>query len=183
MPIKVKCRTCGSAFNAPDSAAGKKTKCPKCGGIIEIPEPAPPEPDPLGDIFDAEVAPQWGFDDEDLQVEQPVEREAEEPDPRTQRPCPMCGEMINRSAVKCRFCGEVFDPELKKRSKKKSRGYSDDDSDLTLVDWLLCIFCSGIGCIVGIVYAIQGKPKGGKMILISIVVNILFGVFYGSLPQ
>ncbi|HKB42381.1 MAG TPA: hypothetical protein VKD72_38500 [Gemmataceae bacterium] len=32
------------------------------------------------------------------------------------RPCPMCGEMIIASAVKCRFCGEIFDPTLRRRS-------------------------------------------------------------------
>jgi hypothetical protein len=28
-------------------------------------------------------------------------------------PCPMCGEMIMTTAVKCRFCGEVFDASLR----------------------------------------------------------------------
>ena len=40
----------------------------------------------------------------------------------------------------------------------------------------LCILCSGIACIVGIVYAIQGKPKGGKMILIAVVCSIFWTI-------
>ena len=45
------------------------------------------------------------------------------PDGRGRRPCPMCGEMIVATAAKCRFCGEVFDPTLKKAKSKKKKKY------------------------------------------------------------
>ncbi len=51
-----------------------------------------------------------------------------------------------------------------------------DDSKLTTVDWILCILCSGIGCIVGIFRLIQGKPNGGKMIAISVCFAILWSI-------
>lgn len=51
---------------------------------------------------------------------------------------------------------------------------TDDDANLSAIEWVLCILCSGIGCIVGIVYMIQGKPKGLKMIGISILFAILW---------
>jgi DNA-directed RNA polymerase subunit RPC12/RpoP len=41
MPIPVTCDGCGARFKAPDAAAGKKGKCPKCGGRIIVPAPAP----------------------------------------------------------------------------------------------------------------------------------------------
>lgn len=41
------------------------------------------------------------------------------------RPCPACGEMIKTAASKCRFCGEVFDPALKKRKSSGGGGRSD----------------------------------------------------------
>lgn len=41
MSIQVTCTSCKSQFNAPDNAVGKRTKCPKCGGIIEIQAPVP----------------------------------------------------------------------------------------------------------------------------------------------
>lgn len=37
MPISVVCRTCTTKLRAPESLAGRKTKCPKSGSIIEVP--------------------------------------------------------------------------------------------------------------------------------------------------
>jgi len=51
-----------------------------------------------------------------------------------------------------------------------------DDGSLTAVDWALCILCSGIGCIVGIVRLIQGKRNGAKMIGISIAFSVLWSI-------
>lgn len=51
-----------------------------------------------------------------------------------------------------------------------------NDGDLSTVDWILCIFCSVIGCIVGLVRVIQGKPGGGKMMGISILFIVIWNV-------
>ena len=56
---------------------------------------------------------------------------------------------------------------------------NSDNADMTTVDWLLCIFCSGIACIIGIVRLIQGKPSAGKMIGISIMFVFLWGIVRG----
>jgi hypothetical protein len=60
MPITVTC-TCGQRLRAKDEDAGRRTKCPKCGGALVIPVPdsstiedivgsrdyqLPPEPEP-----------------------------------------------------------------------------------------------------------------------------------------
>lgn len=50
------------------------------------------------------------------------------------------------------------------------------DLDLTVPDWLLAVLCSGIGCIMGIVWIIQGKPKGGKMLMISFLFAVLWNI-------
>lgn len=49
-----------------------------------------------------------------------------------------------------------------------------ESADLTVVDWLICILCSGIGCIVGIIRTIQGKPTGPKMIGISLLFIVIW---------
>jgi hypothetical protein len=90
------------------------------------------------------------------------------------RPCPECGEMIVAGAAKCRFCNAIFDPSLKVRASNKV--YGPSDADLSTGDWVFCILCGGIACIVGIVYAIQGKPKGMKMVGVSLVAGVLWGV-------
>ncbi|HBO45926.1 MAG TPA: hypothetical protein DD670_18795 [Planctomycetaceae bacterium] len=92
-----------------------------------------------------------------------IDRPASEPN---RYPCPACGEMIVRGAAKCRYCGEVFDPVLKQKQKKKKKRSSSGDADdeLGALDWVLAILCGNIACILGIVWMIQGKPKGIKMI-------------------
>lgn len=37
---KVVCSACGGQFRAPENAAGKRYRCPKCGGVISIPATA-----------------------------------------------------------------------------------------------------------------------------------------------
>ena len=39
MPIEIRCPKCGRKLNVPDKYAGKRAKCPKCQGVIEIPAP------------------------------------------------------------------------------------------------------------------------------------------------
>jgi hypothetical protein len=40
MPIAIVCPGCSAKLNAPDSAAGKKIKCPKCQAVCSVPAPA-----------------------------------------------------------------------------------------------------------------------------------------------
>ncbi|MBN1912452.1 MAG: DUF4339 domain-containing protein [Pirellulales bacterium] len=44
MPIQCKCPGCGQTFQAPDQAAGRRAKCPKCATVIEIGAPIPGAP-------------------------------------------------------------------------------------------------------------------------------------------
>ena len=52
----------------------------------------------------------------------------------------------------------------------------DDNPDLTPVDWLIAILCSGIGCIIGIIRLIQGKKNGGKMLGISLLFVVIWNI-------
>lgn len=64
--------------------------------------------------------------------------------------------------------------DFDRRGGRGRGGYQD--TDLTALEWILCILCSGIGCIVGIVYLCQGNPKGGKMIGFSLLFAVIWNV-------
>jgi hypothetical protein len=183
MPISFSCPRCGKNLKAPDNAAGKSSKCPGCGSPVTCPEP----------VYDAElVDPAAGGPDPyaDLDSDKPYGMAgpapgappAQEASGEARRPCPMCGEMIVASAAKCRFCGEIFDPALKK-AKAKGKRHSADEADLTGGDIAVGLLCGWIGCIAGIVWMIQGKPKGWKMLLLSFIASIVWGVIYGAMQQ
>lgn len=65
MSITFRCEHCHKNVNAPDSAAGKRGKCPHCGQTSYIPVPHDEE-----DVYD--LAP---LDDQEEQHRQQVERE------------------------------------------------------------------------------------------------------------
>jgi hypothetical protein len=177
MPISFSCPRCGKNLKAPDNAAGKTSKCPGCGSPVTCPEP----------IYDAELidAPPGGVDPyADMDADKPyglagpapgAPPAPEAPAGEARRPCPMCGEMIVVGAAKCRYCGEIFDPALKK-ARKKGKGYGAADEDLSTGDTVVAILCSGIGCIAGLVWMIQGKPKGKKMFGISFVMVVIWNI-------
>jgi phage FluMu protein Com len=103
VPIQVTCPSCNATLKTADSSAGKRAKCPKCAGVIDIPAmPAPP-----GDEYELEapIGPATGFSDDELSGPAPGAED--------RRPCPACGEMISKKAIKCRFCGEVLDRSMR----------------------------------------------------------------------
>lgn len=49
MTLTVQCGQCGKQYSTPEEWAGRRAKCPKCGGPMEIPGPAAKsEPDDIG---------------------------------------------------------------------------------------------------------------------------------------
>ncbi len=156
MAISVDCPSCGKTLKAKDSAAGMTAKCPSCSEPIQIPE--------ISEVYDAE-------DEFGVTASAGTDLPRNSGAASDQRPCPMCGELINALAKKCRFCGEVFDKKLKKKQSMSSGG-----DEMGAGEWIVCLLCPGIGCIVGIVYAVQGKSTGGKMIGISIGMIIFWNI-------
>jgi predicted RNA-binding Zn-ribbon protein involved in translation (DUF1610 family) len=183
------CPSCGKTLSAPDTAAGKQAKCPACGQIMVVPEivheaediyaPEPEPSTPFSSQPPAGSTENW-LDGVQGPAPQPT---ATGPGGEARRPCPRCGEMIVVGAAKCRFCNTIFDPRLRGNLAKKT-----DDETLNGVEWFICIvpICL-LGCIVGIVYAIQGKPKGMKMVGISFAAivawNVLSGIIQFMLMQ
>ena len=108
MPFQVTCSSCKSTFNAPDSAANKRAKCPKCGGLIQLTAPAADD-----EILDAEEDFSSPIADQGVGALATSMSDAE------RKPCPMCGEMIQQEAIKCRFCGEIFDKVLANAERRR----------------------------------------------------------------
>ena len=124
MSISTECPECGKRLKAPDSAAGRKAKCPQCGAAVPIPEPVYD----AEEVFDAEIAgdEETVYESEDEDGYRLGQVPARPPVPASdRRACPMCGEMIKASAVKCRYCGEVFDESLKGST---GGGYADTET-------------------------------------------------------
>jgi hypothetical protein len=120
MPISFACPKCGKSLKAPDSAAGKSSTCPGCSSRVTCPEP----------VYDAELVEAgpsaldiYGdIGDEKPYAMTPGPADAPAPGTEARKPCPMCGEMIVVSAAKCRFCGEIFDPAVKKAARSGKGG-------------------------------------------------------------
>lgn len=87
MPIETKCQKCGRKFRVPEKFAGKRVKCPKCQGTIEIPagaqaaaeQPAAPASTspkaPRAQTTAKPAAQQWHVQTEDGDEYGPVSRE------------------------------------------------------------------------------------------------------------
>jgi hypothetical protein len=192
MPITFYCPRCNKTLRAPEAAAGKSSPCPGCGAMATCPEPvyeaevvlvsprkspiqqspprnppARPSPAPKPPA----VNPYVDLDDDQpyaLAAPPPADESAIE----SRRPCPECGEMILSSAIKCRFCGEIFDAVLKKGSgsgKKPTKANSRTEADAgrDLVIGFLC-FAVGAGLTVAS-YANAASGNGGSR----------YFVFYG----
>lgn len=181
MPIQVVCSSCQGMFNAPESAAGKRAKCPTCGGAIQIPAPA------MAAALDAGLAGKSASPDDDFSM--PVPGAGALGDERKQ--CPMCGEMIAARAIKCRFCNQILDSSMK--------GMISAHSDATDPGWLrvrnglatlyyciaiifITIILIGIGMAVAFAVAGAGggDPPIAAIILLGLGGLVMIGAGIGS---
>jgi predicted RNA-binding Zn-ribbon protein involved in translation (DUF1610 family) len=160
MPITIQCSGCGKTLTAPDTAAGKKAKCPQCGAITRLPGPetaAAPVggSDPLADALAAQASsPPTAGGGYDLAAPAAAPGTGED-----RRPCPMCGEMIPAQAMKCRFCGHVFDPRLNAAGAAAAGVSSGPIPNYLVQSILVTLFCCLIFGIIAIVHAAQVNTK------------------------
>ena len=185
MRITFPCTGCGRSLKARPEDAGRSRKCPVCTSRVACPRSAPrrstaDEGILEAELVDAEPIPARAVaraapvaaarptrnqilaeaDDDPYAMADPV------PVAEPKKSCPMCGESILASAVKCRFCGELLDAKLKKgnsKKKRKSSGGSDSSGPRDIGLGLLWL-AIGIGLTVGSFAMSSNNEKGGRFV-------------------
>jgi hypothetical protein len=232
MAITFNCPHCKKKLKAPDSAAGKTSPCPYCGGLAACPElvyeaevvlvspgksPAPQPPParpaakivspprevpvarivsqppaavPVAKLVSTVDEPRIELDDDDgrpYALVNPPQAAAAESPVESRRPCSSCGERILASAAICRFCGEVFDPALKKgKVKKPKKSFSKNSYSRTsgaegrdLIVGFIC-FVIGSGLTLASYANAASKPGGGSyLVWYGLIIGGLAGMFRG----
>jgi hypothetical protein len=180
----VTCPSCNATLKTAESSAGKRAKCPKCAGVIQIPELAAPVDEYE---LDTETNVGGAFSDDELAGGPPIAAD--------RRPCPACGELIPKKAIKCRFCGEIFD-----HSMRGVIGSASGAGDVSDPGWLkvrsglsilynciiiifIVVFVMVIGAMVtaGFAAGAGEPPVGVALILFLIGMLILFGAGIGTI--
>lgn len=125
MPIAVVC-TCGARLQAPDAAAGKRVKCPKCQNPLAVPAPAmdyevvedEPAPAPVA-VAKARPKPQLVEDDEE--APRPAKKKPRVVDEEDEKP--------RKKSKSVEVDEAVEDDEEDEKPKKKSRRARDDEDE------------------------------------------------------
>ena len=121
MSIKARCAGCGAGFQAKDSLAGKKVKCPKCGQPITIGQPVATQ-GRSGKTASkqAKVAASGGHNPLlDLLDEVDVKSAVRGP------VCPNCSNAMSQMAVVCVSCGY----NIETGKQLKTDVYEDDSEE------------------------------------------------------
>ena len=163
MAVSFECPTCGKKLKAPESAIGKSLACPGCEAQVSCPEP----------IYEVEVVGTGDVNGSaaDAHSGAPVVV-------NDRRPCPMCGEMILATAIKCRYCDEVFDQGLSKTHRLKSTRYHREEAKLDIEHFALAILCTGGALLLATYWMVRGDPRGLSLVKLAVYVIISVLLLY-----
>jgi phage FluMu protein Com len=150
-PIRTKCSACNKVFQVPGTAAGKQVKCPACAHVWQVGAAVAaeslPELPKAGGWFDELMNDQYPLE---AVKAGPVAAVASSPFAASAGPAPAATGVSKK--------------------RKKQRGPSDPDDEMTTTDWVICIIFPIIGIIGGLIYMCTGKKKGFKVLAISVLV-------------
>lgn len=157
MPIAVAC-SCGVKLKAPDAAAGKRVKCPKCGNPVSVPVPAP------ADDFEM-------VDDDPPPAPAPARKKPklvddDDPPPTTKKmPTAAKTQPMPRPKPKPVVVDEPVDDDDEEDEKpKKKKGKKKKEEPKSKLPLILGIGGGVVGLlvIVGIVVAVVAGGGGGQ---------------------
>lgn len=161
MAIIVNC-PCGKRLSAPDSAAGKRVRCPGCQKVLVVPAPDPPPDERMSALLDG------------VEAQQATR-------------CPSCNEPLAPEAVLCVHCGydlrtgehvgQTAPPQRKsKRKKGTKKAWRTVRLGLTLVYVALLTYIGVfLGLILAAVAALTGAPPGLLAMGLFLGIAALFG--------
>jgi hypothetical protein len=131
-----------------------------------------PDLDSLGEL---ETTGTIMHDDPPPVATPPVSHRSAPPAAPKQKACPSCGGVISAFARICEHCGANVATggaaPMNSATPKKYAAQNSDDDNMGVLNWLLILFCGVIGLVVAIIYTVQGKGKGPKMLMVA---GILF---------
>jgi len=120
MSITMLCPSCSHMLSAPLTAAGKKVKCPKCSGLMLVPEPPEPEPEDDFEVVEEPLVAKRAVRRDDAPVPRSSRREDDDP-PRRRRD------------------DDYYDQPRRKPARKKSSGSGNNTLLASLGGGLLTI--------------------------------------------
>ena len=92
----------------PETAVGKKIKCPKCGKIMEVPSPVAVNTSVEDKTAESDLLDALAQDAQNGRAIKNQQLEAELTLSELTKNCPYCGETILEVAKKCKHCGEFL---------------------------------------------------------------------------
>lgn len=168
--IVVSCE-CGARVKMPSSVAGRNVRCPKCSGVLSVPESAAASNAPATSALKSFTLPPT----KPAPVAQPATK-----------PCLYCGEAILASAKKCKHCGEFLDegetshtaaPASSRRGAAAAKEVAQTSSaDPNPAEYFAAIVLAPIGLIIGAVWAGMKLPKAKKMLQVAAAMSVIDAV-------
>jgi hypothetical protein len=102
------------------------------------------------------------------QVQEAVPAAPGRPPPIGKVHCSNCGKAVAQAVGTCPFCNTPLRRSVRRRPRRYRGSTSKAERMPSVADWVICILCPGIGCIIGIVALIQGETKrGGIMVAVG----------------
>ena len=176
MPIALFCPHCNTTLSVPDQYAGRRGRCRRCRESVKVPQSSDPA---------ALAIVQEAIADADPVTEAEEAEIAAGPDDR-RRPCPACGELILVTAVKCRYCRELFDPSL--RGALAGHGIADDPGWNSIRSGIMKIYYAValmvvtvillgvVGGVLGGMGSLGGREEINPILMIGILIGGLLAL-------
>jgi predicted RNA-binding Zn-ribbon protein involved in translation (DUF1610 family) len=170
MTTIIDCPTCTRKLNIPEDLLGRPVRCPDCGETFEtagdpsaraLPSSAAIPPPPASLPGGPAPAPTPG-------TPHAVTAAVPGAPAAGTRPCPVCGELIDAAAVRCRFCGEDLAEEDERPWERRRRWGVRRDCEphravLILVFGIVSLVIGLLGLPFGIAAWIMGHQDLKKM--------------------